>query len=910
MHPRSTADAIVDGPMSHVAPDHRWRSHRLSRRLPTALAAMVVGMLATAAAASANYTVNDTRDLPQKAGSAGECVSTEGTCTLRAAIQAADETEEGQTITLPAGEYKLTIPSTGADDPATGDLDIKGGATQVTIDGAGSSRTVINANHIDRAFAVHEGNTLTIDGVTVENGAQNNASPSNESTDPDYGGAFYNDGTLTIEQSVLEGNSSYEGGGVIYSDSATNSTTVKNSIITKNTSRGEGGVLDVESGLVEFNEDTVTHNSSDSLGGVVYADEAGNTKGNIDIEDSQLLNNVADSDGGALYVESTSRLNVEGSTLSDNSSDDEDGGAIYASQTEGFGIEFSYFVGDTSGGSEGGAIYAYKVSPMTVSDNSTFENDTAGDSEGGAIYADETALSVAESGFRGDVGEEGGALYLDGERSTSFSIKRSTFTENVATDSDGGAVYDSQGTLALETSTLASNNASSEGGALYYDSGETLLIRNDTFDGNQAGFEGGAINLSKSASEGEILLVNDTIARNTAYEGGGIYKPENADVIENTIVADNVGGPSTDGGGDCYGTKATDNAEGADKGGNIDSDGSCFSDSKDEDHTGVDPKLGELAYNGGGSAHIGIETDALLPGSPAIQAGVETAADCPAADERGVTRTDNCDAGAFQAEPADVSVTVTGPSTKRTGEPITYELEVKDNGPAPATGVTVTDTIPAGTTYYSSEIGNFDGETCFQATETTVTCTVPLLGEGGALPIAITVIPTAAGTAKDAAAVTSASEDREPANDTASAETTVTSGSVERIETTKTVEVTKTVNSVETKTVYVNVPTGVSGSATTETQCKSARSEAISWKVPGGVSLRRIVVTRNGKTYKTLAGSARRVTVSMVGLPKGAVPVKITGYTASGQRYVMTRTFHLCVPAKEGGISTDYLTKE
>jgi hypothetical protein len=219
----------------------------------------------------------------------------------------------------------------------------------------------------------------------------------------------------------------------------------------------------------------------------------------------------------------------------------------------------------------------------------------------------------------------------------------------------------------------------------------------------------------------------------------------------------------------------------------------------------------------------------------------------------------------------------------------------------------VTDTVPAGTTYYSSEVGFGDGF-CVQESETTVTCSISgYLPDGGNLSIAIVVIPEAAGNAKDTVAVSADEEDPEPANNTASAEATVVSNErVERIETTKTVEVTKTVNSVQT----VYVPTGVAGSTTTETQCKSARAETISWQVPGGVHLRRIVITRKGKVYKTLAGSARKVTVSMVGLPKGAVPVKITGYTASGQRYVMTRTFHLCVPAKEAGPSSDYLVKQ
>jgi predicted outer membrane repeat protein len=515
---------IADRPS---VPSAAARLHRVRRRILTTLAVMTLGVLATAGAASANYTVNDTRDLPQKAGSAGTCVTNEGTCTLRAAIQAADDTEEGQTITLPAGEYKLTIPSTSSNDPATGDLDVKGGATDITIDGAGSSDTVINANHIDRAFAVHEGDTLTIDGVTVENGAQNGEAPSEESTAANKGGAFYNDGTLTIEDSVLKGNSAGGKGGVIYSAAQANSTNIDNSTVTRNASEGEGGVLSVASGSVELIEDTITHNSADSYGGVLYADEAGNTKANIKIESSELLKNVSDSDGGALYVEDTGKLEVASTTFSHNSNDDDDGGAIYADETEGFSVNASHFLGNTSGDSEGGAIYADNAGPMTVNGGSTFENDTAGDSDGGAIYADDTALTVEESSFRNDVGDEGGALYLDGSSSTTpYVIKVSTFIDNSAIGSEGGAIYDSEGALAVESSTLASNNASDEGGALYYDSGGALLLVNDTLDGNQAGLEGGAIDLAKSASEGEIVLVNDTVAHNTAYEGGGIYKPE------------------------------------------------------------------------------------------------------------------------------------------------------------------------------------------------------------------------------------------------------------------------------------------------------------------------------------------------------------------------------------------------
>jgi hypothetical protein len=64
-------------------------------------------------------------------------------------------------------------------------------------------------------------------------------------------------------------------------------------------------------------------------------------------------------------------------------------------------------------------------------------------------------------------------------------------------------------------------------------------------------------------------------------------------------------------------------------------------------------------------------------------------------------------------------------------------------------------------------------------------------------------------------------------------------------------------------------------------------------------------VTVNGKVTRRLAGSARAVTVSMAGRPKGTVNVVVVGIRSDGARYEMTRTFHLCVPAKGGGGSSN-----
>jgi CSLREA domain-containing protein len=91
---------------------------------------VVAGLLAVAglpsgSAAAASFAVNSTADTVDAAPGDGVCGDTAGTCTLRAAIMESNALGGGgQTITLPAGTYTLTVPGTGEDAAATGDLDI------------------------------------------------------------------------------------------------------------------------------------------------------------------------------------------------------------------------------------------------------------------------------------------------------------------------------------------------------------------------------------------------------------------------------------------------------------------------------------------------------------------------------------------------------------------------------------------------------------------------------------------------------------------------------------------------------------------------------------------------------------------------------------------------------------------
>jgi hypothetical protein len=693
--------------------------------LLTACSSALLTCVATAGAAT--FTVNDTRDLGLEHSNLTQCRSSEGTCTLRAAVQAADNVGGPSTITLPAEEYELALESTAPDQPANGDLDIRGSATAITIEGAGAGVTVINADHIDRAFAVQSGESLDISGVTVENGEQTGSGSQENSTESGYGGAFLNNGSLTISRSVLRNDSAIYGGVV----SGEGLTSVAGSTLEGSTSEDEGGAIAAYGGSVALVGDTITNSQSDGPGGVLFA---GSRVGTVAVEDATITGSVAHNqaegfalgNGGAMQLENPGGSTISQSTLDGNSAEN-----------------------------VGGAIDAYgSAGPVTVED-SRFSDDAA--AVGGAIdtYESASPLTISGSTFHGDsatgTGGAGGALYIYSYPAT--TITSSSFSGDEA-GGQGGAIWEQGGRVDASDSTFTADTAGEAGGAISEAGGHGVGLTNDTLDGNHAALAGGALYLPR---EGADTLLNDTLTRNSAPKGGGIYEPEHATSIENTIIAANTGGSWPEGGGDCFGAKATATAATADAGGNLDGDRTCFSSSVAGDHPGVSPLLGTLAVNGGLT-----ETDALLAGSPAIGAGVNAPLACPASDQRGVSRSGRCDSGAYQYVP-----------------------------PAPAS----------------------------------------------------------------------------PAGESAAAHTAAT-------------------------------------------QCRSARVERIHWKAPRGIRLTRIRVTLDGHAYRTLSGSARSVTVSLVGLARGAVTVHITGVARSGARYGTNRVFHPCLPARPGARRiSDYLRR-
>jgi hypothetical protein len=204
-----------------------------------------------------------------------------------------------------------------------------------------------------------------------------------------------------------------------------------------------------------------------------------------------------------------------------------------------------------------------------------------------------------------------------------------TLIQPNGSDGRGGAVLN-EGTLQIVASTLYGNQVHGgaaadggthgigRGGAVYSDGG-TMVVRNTTLSGNAA-YNG---NVTGSAWGGTIYVLNGTITINhgtitnsTATAGRGVYVF--ADGINNTasaVIDHTIIGQAD------FEPGVSELIVSSDNGGSVSSSGTYNLVRKELGFEGsvvstADPQVGPLEYNGGPT-----RTHALLPGSPAIDAG-------------------------------------------------------------------------------------------------------------------------------------------------------------------------------------------------------------------------------------------------------------------------------------------------
>jgi parallel beta-helix repeat protein len=156
-------------------------------------------------------------------------------------------------------------------------------ADTTTIDGPGASLLTVNGENMSRAFNIY-GASAEISGLTLSGGAS------------DRGGAIRNiNGTLTLTDAVISGNTAFQKGGGVYSQDGT--TTLSGCTVSGNTAI-RGGGLAFDGGALSLTDCTISGNTAGfqngpaGSGGGVYT-----TSGTATLTNCTVSGNSTNADG-------------------------------------------------------------------------------------------------------------------------------------------------------------------------------------------------------------------------------------------------------------------------------------------------------------------------------------------------------------------------------------------------------------------------------------------------------------------------------------------------------------------------------------------------------------------------------------------------------------------------------------
>jgi len=213
----------------------------------------------------------------------------------------------------------------------------------------------------------------------------------------------------------------------------------------------------------------------------------------------------------------------------------------------------------------------------------------------------------------------------------------------------GGSVW-SFGSLTVRGCTFTGNQSAGEGGAVQcWGESPLFAVENSTFSGNTSGGTGGAIN----AGSLQMSLRHVTLTNNTATNGFALELYKYPATLVNCLIAGNPNDGIGLANGASVSAQSTHNLIGPGGSGGL-------VDGVNGNRVGVPAgqlSLGPLADHGGPTPTV-----ALLPGSPAVDAGIALAG--LATDPRGVARPQGAavDIGAFELVPSVAAATpVVGP---------------------------------------------------------------------------------------------------------------------------------------------------------------------------------------------------------------------------------------------------------
>jgi len=356
-------------------------------------------------------------------GGSGSCASPDfdinGSSDNSEIAEAAASATSGDTIYLCAGTYHF-----GAEVILA---EVAGGKSLI-FQGAGKSRTILDATGANSRFFHASDVTLTFRDLTMQNARAEN-----------WVGAVWGEGTthIIIERSAFINNYAPFGIGAIFSREGTVSVT--SSLFQGNYS----GYLESEywgGGAITVNGDDAVVFITNSMFNNNYSARPGgaiNSRGPLVINNSTFMNNESEEDGGA--ISAYDDLRITASSFTGNVTYEE-GGSVYVECDEFVDVSRSTFAGNhaVGAGADGGALNIRCINPWVdlSFDRNTFTKNTAGD-DGGAIDEDSGNLMVFSGNkfTRNSSIDNGGAIWAN-----VIELSRNIFTSNT-TSGCGGAVF-------------------------------------------------------------------------------------------------------------------------------------------------------------------------------------------------------------------------------------------------------------------------------------------------------------------------------------------------------------------------------------------------------------------------------------------------------------------------------------
>jgi len=529
--------------------------------------------------------------LPLSAAQAAEITVDETTCTLADAISTAnDGTLHGGCVVGDIGADIIIM-----EEDVTLAAALPYINSTITIEGGDHFISGNNDSAVGSVLQVSSSGDLTLNDTTVRDGLSATG----------YGGGIDNFGTVTLNNSIVSGNSTSSsslggGGGIFnYGTLTLNSSTVSdNSASSTGYASSYGGGI-ANAGTVTLNSSTVSGNSASASSGSTYGGGIYN-EGTVTLTDSTVSDNSASSQGGGIFNMSTGTVTLDSSVVSGN--------AVSS-------VGASYGGGIVSGGT-------LMLTDSTVTANSAVStsSDSTSMAGGGGMYC-------------------GGTVTLTNSTVSGNSASSTSSGSSTTTISAGGGIVGS-GTLTLINSTVSGNSASSTntsaatvsslGGGIY---GGTVTLINSTVSGNSVATTASSAATINLSSGGGIYGTTTLTLQSSVISGNSASGSGNEISVGSTITADsyNLFGHSGETGAEAFGgfTPGTNDV-------NATSDGT--------NPTALSDILSPLTDNGGLTM-----THALVPGSPAIDLDPSCSTGLTT-DQRGLPRPDGdgCDAGSFE----------------------------------------------------------------------------------------------------------------------------------------------------------------------------------------------------------------------------------------------------------------------